>query len=163
MYKKGKSMAQENTSYKSILKDSYKNPSVIVSHEQRYNLANALLRIGLVQSDNIIKIASMLTRYPEDSYYITYGLLMQYNRNMEDFDNNNNKLSQEKKSDALEEACQIIAMNIDNKEFINQVYLDIRLGTNIEKIYYPKQLRKELIQIKNFNVMINKLKTSERF
>ena len=156
-------MAQENTSYKSILKDSYKNPSVIVSHEQRDNLANALLHIGLVQSDNIIKIASMLTRYPEDSYYITYGLLMQYNRNMEDFDNNNNKLSQEKKSDALEEACQIIAMNIDNKEFINQVYLDIRLGTNIEKIYYPKQLRKELIQIKNFNVMINKLKTSERF
>ena len=57
----------------------------------------------------------------------------------------------------------ITPADIENKEFMDQIYNDVRLGTNIEKIYYPKQLKKDLIQVKSFTAMLNKLKTSERF
>ncbi len=157
---------QDTKSYKNILKDSFENPNLSISREQRYELATGLLRAGRVSSDNIIKIASMLNRKPNDSYYITYGILMQYNdKSMEDLDSagKQNRLSMEKKADALEESCQIISDNIENKEFMDQIYNDVRLGTNIEKIYYPKQLKKDLIQVKSFTAMLNKLKTSERF
>ena len=153
-----------NKTYVDILKDSYNNPSVSISREQRYNLATDLLKTDRVSSDNIIRIASMLNRKPEDNYFIIYGLLMQYQDNsMENIDNSNKKLSVDDKSDALEESCQIISKNIQNKEFIDQIYMDIRLGNNIAKIYYPSQLKKDLIQLQNFSLMINKLKTSEKF
>ena len=157
-------MKIEKKSYKTILRDSFDNSEASVSPEQRYNLATELLRTGRVLSDNMIKIASMLNRRPEDYYYITYGLLMQFrDRLIENSDGHGNELSQEQKSDALEEACQIIQENVENKEFMDQIYKDIRLGSNIAKVYYPKQLKKDLIQIKNFDLMLNKLKTSERF
>lgn len=157
-------MKIEKKSYKTILRDSFDNPEASVSPEQRYSLATELLRTGRVLSDNMIKIASMLNRRPEDYYYITYGLLMQFrDRIIENSDGRGNELSQEQKSDALEEACQIIQENVENKEFMDQIYKDIRLGSNIAKVYYPKQLKKDLIQIKNFDLMLNKLKTSERF
>ena len=159
----------KNTSektYKDILRDSYNNPSVSVSREQRYNLATNLLTItDRVSSDNILRIAGMLNRKPDDSYFIVYGLLMQYKDNsMENIESKTNKkLSLDDKSDALEESCQIISKNIQNKEFIDQIYKDIRLGNNIAKIYYPSQLKKDLVQLKNFSLMINKLKTAEKF
>ena len=154
-----------NKTYVDILKDSYNNPNVSISREQRYNLSTILLKTDRVSSDNILRIAGMLNRKPDDSYFIVYGLLMQYQDNsMENIESKTNKkLSLDDKSDALEESCQIISKNIQNKEFIDQIYKDIRLGNNIAKIYYPSQLKKDLIQLQNFSLMINKLKTAEKF
>ncbi len=154
-----------NKTYVDILKDSYNNPNVSISREQRCNLSTILLKTDRVSSDNILRIAGMLNRKPDDSYFIVYGLLMQYKDNsMENIESKTNKkLSLDDKSDALEESCQIISKNIQNKEFIDQIYKDIRLGNNIAKIYYPSQLKKDLVQLKNFSLMINKLKTAEKF
>ncbi len=154
-----------NKTYVDILKDSYNNPNVSISREQRCNLSTILLKTDRVSSDNILRIAGMLNRKPDDSYFIVYGLLMQYQDNsMENIESKTNKkLSLDDKSDALEESCQIISKNIQNKEFIDQIYKDIRLGNNIAKIYYPSQLKKDLIQLQNFSLMINKLKTAEKF
>ncbi|MBR1544325.1 MAG: hypothetical protein IJ638_00060 [Alphaproteobacteria bacterium] len=153
------------TDFKDVLKDSYNNPDVHVSREQRFNLAAVLLRFNRAISDDILTIASMLNRNPEDSFYITYAILMQFNdSNMLDFDNKKNEtLTFDKKADALEESREIISKNINNREFIDQLYKDIRLGLNIAKIYYPKQLKNDLSQIKDFTEMLNILKTSERF
>ncbi len=147
---------------KLLLKNSYENPDVQISREQRYNLRTELLSLGAVAADNVIKIASMLKRRSADNYYIIYAILTEYNNATQTYDSQA-ILSRENKSDALEESCQIISNNIKNKEFIDQIYKDIRLGNNIEKIYYPNQLKKDLVQIRKFNEMLNVLNTSERF
>lgn len=156
---------KENVNFKAILKNSYNNPDIRISPEQRFNLATNLLKLNRVLSDNIVTIASMLNRNPEDSYYITYALIMQFNdKNMRNFDERDNKeLTFDKKADALEETREIISKNINNKDFIDQLYKDVRLGLNIAKLYYPNQLKKDLSQLKNFTEMLNILKTSERF
>ena len=153
----------ELKNYKNILKNSYSNPKPSVSYEQKSNLKNSLAKTGLASSDNILKIASILNRKSGDYYFITYALLVKYNdKSMVDI-NSNKTLSANKKDDALEEACELISKNIDNKEFIDRIYTDIRLGSDIEKIYYPKQLKKELTQLKHFTTMLNKLNNSEKF
>ncbi len=156
-------MKTADKSYKDILRDSYGNPNITISQDQRYNLASSLLRADEISSNTILKIATILNRKPEDNYFITYGLLMQYHEDLMDLEKENAKLSIDDKADALLETFKILTQNINNKEFMDQIYNDVRLGTNIAKAYYPKQLKKDLAQIQNFTAMLNELKRAERF
>ena len=149
--------------YKDILKESYDNPNLFITQDQRYSLAASLLRTDEISSKTILKIAMILNRKPEDSYFITYGLLMQYNENLMNLEKENTELSIDEKANALLETCKILSQNANNKEFMDQIYNDVRLGTNIAKVYYPKQLQKDLLQLQNFTAMLNELKRSERF
>ncbi len=150
--------------YKDKLKDTYLK-DIKISKEEKFDIANKLMNLKSQKlSNNILSIAGMLNKHIDDTYFIVYAILNQYSEKITDYSKDTEEnLSDKQKIEGIEASKQIIEKNISNKEFINSVYKDIRSGANIEKIFFPKQLQKELNEMKGLIQMLETLKTSERF
>ena len=102
----------------------------VVSPNDYFNLGAGLMGISDSARDSIIAISSMLNRSKNDSFYIPYSLLKEYEDFQIDWDEDpaTDTLSFKQKDEKLSFSVELIKNSMKNKPFIDSVYKMIRYG-----------------------------------
>ena len=103
----------------------------IVLSDDYFRLSAGLMEISDTARNSIIAIASMLNRSKNDSFYIPYSLLKEYEDYQIDWDGGDpsrDTLDFKKKDEELFLSANLMKNSIENKPFIDAVYNMIRYG-----------------------------------
>lgn len=103
----------------------------VVRSDDYFRLSAGLMGISDSARNSIIAIASMLNRSKNDSFYIPYSLLKEYEDYLIDWDGDDpsrDTLNFKKKDEELFLSANLMKNSIENKPFIDAVYNMIRYG-----------------------------------
>ena len=103
----------------------------VVLSDDYFRLSAGLMEISDTARNSIIAIASMLNRSKNDSFYIPYSLLKEYEDFQVDWDGGDpsrDTLDFKKKDEKLVLSANLMKNSIENKPFIDAVYNMIRYG-----------------------------------
>lgn len=103
----------------------------VVLSDDYFRLSAGLMEISDTARNSIIAIASMLNRSKNDSFYIPYSLLKEYEDYLIDWDGDDpsrDTLNFKKKDEELFLSANLMKNSIENKPFIDAVYNMIRYG-----------------------------------
>jgi hypothetical protein len=99
----------------------------------------------------ILEKILVLKQY-DDSYYIPYSLLIGYLGYQISKRDSDLSMTFDEKDEILDISKDLLKANISNKEFISEIYNDLRTGKDFDIMLSPRKIRKTLEEKNNDNI-----------